>query len=268
MGAAIGSFVNVVALRHNTGMSISTDRSQCFHCGVKLTWQDLVPFFSFFLLVGKCRYCNSKISWRYPLVELVSGLMFLFVALRQYALYQNLYAFMPNGIIYSLLFFVYYTFIFSLLLAILLYDIKHKIIPDNWVYLFITLSVGKLILFLYINGFFTNYNINGLNFWNLLAPIVLSLPFYVLWKVSDGLWIGFGDIKFIFGIGALLGLPLGLSAVTIAFWVGALVGIFMMIGGNAKMRTEVPFGPFLVLGTVLSFLLQIDIFHISQFLSI
>ena len=207
------------------------------------------------------------LSWQYPLVEFLTGAIFVGVAYRQYSLW-SLYSGFSHGLLYSVLFFAFYSFVFSLLMVIALYDIRHKIIPDSMVFLFIGLSVAKLALFIYCTGLFTHTNI-----WNILGVFLLPLPFALMWYFSDGKWIGLGDAKLMAGIGALLGLSGGLSAITIAFWIGAVVGVSMMVYSKMKavqegvhLMSEVPFAPFLILATFIIFLTHFDIFSLSYIL--
>ena len=220
IGTVIGSFVNVIGLRYNTGLSIISGRSMCPYCNAGLKWFDMVPVLSFLYLRGRCRSCKNKISVQYPVIELLTGLVFAGVALRQFY-YFPLYSALPYGTFFSIFFFFYYAFVFSLLFVILIYDIRHKIIPNSFVYTFIVLSLLKLGLFFYCTGF----NITATNIFDLLAPLILFLPFALLWLISGGRWIGFGDAKLALGIGALLGFISGISAIILAFWLGALWGI-------------------------------------------
>ena len=271
LGAVVGSFLNVVALRYNSGLSIKSGRSKCFSCNRVLEWFELVPLFSFLFIRAKCRTCKTPISWRYFIVELITGIMFVGVAIRQYNLWP-VYNTFDYGLVYSLLFFIFYTSVFSLLLVITLYDIRHKIIPDEFVYTFIILGAIKLGLFFYLK----DYLLITIDYFDALAAFIIPLPFAVLWFISDGRWIGFGDIKLMFGMGILLGFVGGVSSVILAFWTGALWGIFFILKSkyekkrNKKVnfQSEVPFAPFLILGTVITFFTHLDILSLRMLFNI
>src|SRR3989344_8987856 len=121
-GLIIGSFLNVVIIRLNTDKSFS-GRSGCMACQNKLSWYELIPLFSFFVLKGRCRNCKSKISVQYPVVELISGIIFASLFLK----FENV--FYINTLAFSISY-AYYVTMFSILLIIAVYDLRHKIIPD------------------------------------------------------------------------------------------------------------------------------------------
>ena len=234
-GACVGSFLNVVALRYNTGRSLA-GRSGCFSCGHTLGFFDLIPILSFFFSAGRCRYCGSGVSLQYPLVEALVGLLFLGLYLKGFSLSSA----------------VYLGVVFSLLTVILIYDIRHKIIPNPFVYAFITFSA----LPLFFNFETLVFSLPPL--WHLLAGPILFAPFFFLWFISKGQWLGLGDGKLAWGIGWLLGLSSGGVALLIAVWAGAGVGMLFFIGQHLlsrgekrlTMKSEVPFAPFMIFGAL------------------
>lgn len=266
-GTLIGSFLNVLGLRYNSGLSPSSGRSKCFDCDTPLKWYDLVPVLSFVFLKGRCRVCKSKISWQYPLIEILTGIVFVGVLIRQMNLW-SVYSSIPNGLIYSSLLTIYYCVVFSVLIVITIYDYRHKIIPNSFVYIFIALGLLKLFFFMYLK-----YPVLGTEDWfDLLSPVLLFAPFAMLWFFSGGRWMGFGDAKLAFGIGALLGFSYGVGSVVLGFWMGALWSILLIInykilrrGQDVGMGSELPFAPFLIAGVIIIFLSRVDIMSISSF---
>src|SRR3989344_8632371 len=127
-GAVVGSFLNVVILRLNTGQSIVSGRSKCFTCAKKLKWHELLPIVSFVFLRGKCSACKTKISWQYPLVETITGI--IFVLLFQQS--QNIFGF------------GFLILIFSILIIIAVYDYRNQIIPNLFVWIFNGLAFAGL----------------------------------------------------------------------------------------------------------------------------
>lgn len=270
LGTLIGSFLNVVSLRYNTGLSISKGRSKCFSCNLSLRWYELLPIVSFFVLRGKCRSCKSPISLQYPIVEFLTGLIFVGVASRQFYLWP-VYSGLEHGLLYSELFFIYYAVVFSLLVVIMIYDMKHKIIPNAFVYTFIVLALAKLYLFTYLKGF----ELSSMDVLDVLTPLFLFTPFALLWLVSKGKWIGFGDAKLVFGIGALLGFVYGVGAIVLAFWIGAAFSLLVMFFAKISkdkskkfhFKTEIPFAPFLILATLIVFFCRIDVLGLEDILA-
>lgn len=258
LGTIIGSFLNVVILRYNTGRGIN-GRSGCLSCGSTLENIDLIPIISWILLEGKCRKCRSKISVQYPLVEFFTGLLFVLL----------LWSAMPFFDYFNLVFlyFIWNIVIFSILIVIFVYDLRHKIIPNSLAYTFAVLALLQSIV---VNPLAPNYPI--LSILNLLSGIIMFLPFFILWFVSRGRWIGLGDGKLALGIGWYLGFVNGLSAIILAFWIGAIFAIVLMLierlkltDKNITMKTEIPFAPFLIAGTLIEFFLRMDVLGISAF---
>ena len=235
-GAIVGSFLNVVILRMNTGESIITGGSRCFNCGKKLGWQELIPVLSFIIQGGKCKGCGSKISWQYPIIEVITGIIFLLTFLK---LQNTEYLILTTG---------YYFIIFSLLIIISAYDFRHQIIPNRLVYLFNILAFLNLFQ---LSAF--SFQLSAF-----LSGLALFAFFGVLWLFSKGKWMGLGDAKLALGIPWLLGACGGVWAFVFSFWIGAIIGILLMFLAKNKysMKSRVPFGPFLALGALLAFSLN------------
>ena len=244
-GAIVGSFLNVVALRFNTGKGLG-GRSMCMSCGETLTWKELVPIFSFVAQKGSCRKCKSKISWQYPLVEFIAGAIFVLIFL----------TFPPVSALAGLTTLIQIVAA-CLLLVISIYDIKHKIIPDILVYTFDGLA-------------FISIFIGGSSWWHvpsismLISGPILALPFALLWVVSKGKWMGLGDAKLVLGLGWLLGISAGINALILAFWIAAVVSVIWLyaVYGKFKHKTEIPFGPYLIIGFYLVLLFGIQVLDV------
>lgn len=249
-GTIIGSFLNVVVYRYNSGTSPLTGRSQCFACGKALAWYELFPLLSFLVQKGRCRKCLVKLSWQYPLVEALSGVMFVAVYLLGKPILES----------------VYLLAIFSTLLVIAVYDLRHQIIPDGLAALFAGLALVWFVSSVpggFANAFRFPY------YWTLVAGPMLFFPFWALWFVSKGRWLGLGDGKLALGIGWFLGATLGASAVMLAFWIGAAWALVAMAfqrlvtnfhGSKLSMQSEIPFGPFLILGVVIVYFTGVNFF--------
>jgi len=233
LGLAVGSFLNCLIFRLEKGEGFLLGRSYCPKCQHQLNWLDLIPLFSFLLLKGKCRYCRQKISWQYPLVELATGILFL----------SPLIYWAERPIIFQELFF--YWVIFSFAIVIFVYDLKHYIIPDKVIYLAIVIALIFNFQFLILRELSTFK-------FSLLSALGASLFFLIVVLVSRGEWMGEGDVKLAFLMGLLLGFPNILVALFFAFLIGAIVGIGLVISGKKTLKSEVPFGPFLVTGTFIA----------------
>jgi len=235
-GLFIGSFLNSLAFRLEAiwqavklprGASPYSNRSFCPDCGHLLSFFDLIPIASFLFLRGKCRYCHGNISLRYLLVELTVGLLF---GLIFYSLGNTLYS--------------YYLILISFfLIVIFLYDLRHFIIPDSVLIPAILIALGYLFIFDYIN--LSQYIFSGLG---------VALFFLLIFVFSKGRWIGFGDVKLGLLVGLMTGFPNVLVALFCAFLLGSLVGILLILFGKKKIKSEVPFGPFLIFGIYIAIL--------------
>ncbi|MDQ3076061.1 MAG: prepilin peptidase [bacterium] len=255
-GLIVGSFLNVVIYRFNTDRSLG-GRSGCMVCQSKLAWYDLVPVLSFVALKGRCRSCSTKISTQYPLVEISSAIIFGLIFWK----FQDL--FYTDILIFSFTY-SYYVTLFSILLVITVYDIKHKIIPDGLAFIFGAFAfVG---MFFFDTSSFGSVSVFYPHIPSLaefLGSFAIAIPFAGLWFFSRGAWMGLGDGKLAIGLGFMLGLGKLLSAAVLSFWSGAIIGLILVaIKRTHNMKSEIPFGPFLVLGAFLAFIFELNLFQI------
>jgi prepilin signal peptidase PulO-like enzyme (type II secretory pathway) len=223
-GLAVGSFLNCLIYRLETGKSFFKGRSFCPHCQHILGWQDLIPILSFLILKGKCRYCHQKISWQYPLVELATALIFPLIFITRINIWTG----------------VYLLIITSFLIIIFVYDLKHYIIPDKVIYP----AIGIAVLY-QLFGIWPPTKI----LWAVGFGILPSVFFLAIILFSHERWMGFGDFKLVVLMGLILGFPNILVALFLAFFLGAIIGMGLVISGKKQLSSEVPFGPFLVTGT-------------------
>ena len=246
-GLIVGSFLNCLIYRLEIGESFLSGRSYCPNCKHILSFKDLIPVFSFLILRGKCRYCGKKISWQYPLVELATGILFVLV--------MN-YTF-PNPLVTG-----YWLLVTSLLIIIFVSDLKYYVIPDKVIYPTIVLTFIFHLFEIFEFGTFEPI----LN--SFLSAILASLFFLTIVLISRGKWLGIGDVKLVFFMGLILGYPNILLALFLAFFIGAVVGVILIILGKNTLKSEIPFGPFLVTGTFLAMFFgeRIVNFYLNLFL--
>jgi prepilin signal peptidase PulO-like enzyme (type II secretory pathway) len=233
LGTICGSFLNCVIYRLEVSKSFLKGRSYCPHCKHILDWRDLIPIFSFFILRGKCRYCHKPISLQYPLVELATGLLFVFTTYNLQPITYNLKILLNLG--YQLL-------VVSCLVIIFVYDLKHYIIPDKVIYPVIAIT--------FIYQLFRSLEFGILR--SILSAVLASGFFLTIVLLSKGKWMGVGDIKLAFLMGLFLGWPKIIVALFSAFLIGALIGLILIALGKKTLKSEIPFGPFLVSGTFLA----------------
>jgi leader peptidase (prepilin peptidase) / N-methyltransferase len=246
LGLFVGSFLNVLADRLPRNETVIKGRSHCEKCKKDLAWYDLIPLLSFIFLKGRCRYCRVRLSYYYPMVEFVTGILFVLTALfvlesPQFQIsnfkFQINSQFLNFHLLISL---AYYLFIVSSLIVVFFTDLKYGIIPDKIILPAILISFLYLIL-----------NANYLILPYLLSAVGACLFFLLLFLITKGKGMGFGDVKFAFLMGLILGFPNIVISLYIAFLTGAIVGVILVIWRKKKISgASIPFGPFLVLGTL------------------
>ncbi|MDO8669066.1 MAG: prepilin peptidase [Candidatus Buchananbacteria bacterium] len=227
-GLTVGSFLNCVIYRLEHGESFLKGRSYCPHCKHKLGFFDLIPVLSFFWLRGLCSYCHKKISIQYPLVEFFTALIFLAIGLLISDINQPWLISDINKL--------YLMAVSAFLVVIFVYDLKHYIIPDKIIFPAIAVTLVY-------------------NFWKsdfLLSAFGAAAFFLAIVLVSKGKWMGVGDIKLAFLMGLVLGWPNILAALFLSFLIGAIIGLGLIIWGKKTIKSEVPFGPFLTIGTLIA----------------
>ncbi len=228
-GTVIGSFLNVVADRLPQGRSILYPASHCEHCRHKLAWYDLIPVFSYIFLRGKCRYCHKEIGLFYPIVEVITGILFI-----------TTYVFLFHTGVIAFLFFL---LSISLLIIIFFADFKYGLIP------FPTIAIGCSVTLFYFVLYTTPDTFQN----HIIASLGAFLFFLFLFVVTRGRGMGFGDVMLVLFMGLLLGYPNIIIALYMSFVIGALVSVLLIMYGKKKLRHDtIPFGPFLVSGTFIA----------------
>ncbi len=227
LGLCIGSFLNVCIYRLPLGKSIVRPRSMCPSCGHPIHLLDNIPLFSFLILRGKCRHCHTHIPWRYPLVELITGLFAVCIFLK--------FGLQVQAPIYLL-------FIAGLLIITFI-DIDHKIIPDM-------ISLPGILI-----GFAAAFIMPDLGYKNSLAGILIGggslytiAWIYTLITKREGM--GGGDIKLLAMIGAFIGWQGVIFTIFTASALGTAAGLIQMIISRSNMKLAIPFGPFLSMGAI------------------
>lgn len=242
-GLCVGSFLSLVFYRLPKGQSIVFKRSYCPYCKHKLTPTELIPLLSFIVQFGRCRSCQKPIPFRYPAIEFTTGVLFLL----SYASWLKSGPLLVSDLSYLLFLF----FTSSLLFLVFLYDAKYSIIPDQFVLTGVFITIGYLLL-----NFLTG-DTSGRIFWEtVLLPVVsgalLTLFFLSIILVTRGRGMGMGDAKLGFLLGLLVPFPKLLLLLFLAFLIGALFSLFLVVLSQKKLKDTVPFGPFLVVGTLLA----------------
>lgn len=251
LGLLFGSFVNAFvwrlheqellkgkktkkALQRLKDLSISKGRSMCVDCGHELAAKDLVPVLSWLYLRGKCRYCHKAISWQYPLVEVITAILFVIS-----------YLFWPvalSGI--GLFQFVIWLFFVVMFVALTVYDMRWFLLPDRVVLPVVIIGFVEVIVVA-----IGRHSLSALYMPLLGAAVIFGL-FFGLFQYSKGEWIGGGDVKIAPALGLLAASPLkGFMVVFFASLIGTVVALPMLIKSKEAMTSKIPFGPYLLVAT-------------------
>lgn len=255
LGLILGSFYNVCIYRIPEELSIISPPSHCGSCNHTLAPLDLIPVLSWCLLGRKCRYCKAPISYRYPLIEALTGLLFVLL-------------FIKFQLSWDLLFYMVFV---SILIIITFIDIDHRIIPDRFIVMGLVVGVASLatpILILISKDAFSNIEtskipsiiLSLLPWKNALiggsigggSLLVIDIAGRIFFK-KEGM--GFGDVKLMFMAGIFLGAQQTVIALLIAVWTAAIAGIVIIRIRKGNDDHYMPFGPFLAIGCVFSIFL-------------
>lgn len=266
LGLCFGSFVNALVWRlheqttekskkqprgqYLKNLSVLHGRSMCPQCRHELQAPDLLPVVSWLMLRGKCRYCGRPISAQYPLVELATAALFVV----SYLLWPQA---LGGG--QSVLFGLWLVLLVGLM-ALAVYDLHWKILPDRWMYPL----TGVALIFAAVNiALAGNHRLALIN--TILAVLVGGGLFYVLFQVSGGKWIGGGDVKLGWLLGLVAGTP-GRAALFIflAAGLGTLVSLPLLSTKRLRASSTIPFGPFLIAGAVMVQFVGHDILYWYQ----
>lgn len=224
LGLIFGSFVSALSYRFPKKISNLKGRSFCDNCKTPISWYDNIPVLSYIFLGGKCRKCGKKISSRYPIIEAVSGLAFLLIG--------------PN--IINLI-------LFLILLTIFIIDFENKIIPD---------------FFVFSGMFISLFLIRDSLFQSLFAGFIAASFLILIHLATRGRGMGLGDVKFAVMGGMITGLKLVTVWMLLGFLTGALVGVILIIGKKAGLKSQIAFGPFLIVAIPIALICGEKIFSI------
>jgi len=243
VGTIFGSFYNVVGYRIPKGESILYPSSHCPKCNHELKSYELIPILSFIFLGGKCKKCKTKISWFYPIFELLTGL-----------------SFMISYIVFGLSIECLYSIIFvSMLIIIIISDYQTMIIPDN-------VLIFSSLLLMFIKFFMFGIENVGISLLHALGSFVFMLLLklfgdFIFKKES----MGGGDIKLLAVFGFVLGFPMSIISVFLSAFIALPISLIIL---KIKKNHEIPFGPFLAISAAIIFFTQIDFNKIIDFLTI
>ena len=217
LGLVLGSFIGVVSFRVPKGLGFIKGRSYCDSCKKVLLWYHNMPVLSYLLLGGKSSCCGKKISTRYLLIEITSGIG------------ADIIYILSHQLVFVLLFFV--------LLTIFIIDLENQIIPDELSWL---IFIGG-ILYLF-------------SFELIFSAFLLSSLILLIHLVTLGRGMGLGDVKLTLGLGVWLGLSKGLLFLLSSFLTGGIIASILLLTGRAKMKSKIAFGPFLIIGFLITLL--------------
>lgn len=267
-GIFVGSFLNLISDRLPNKKKIVFGRSECEFCRKPLGIKNLIPIFSFIFQKGKCSFCNRKLSFYYPFSEFLTGVVFMLAG------YLSNFINIIDAQTIFILF--YYLVVFSFFVAMFLTDIKYYLILDSLIIpaiIFVSasslifrgldlldlhrnLSSDQVGVYLLRTDYFNDKILLSLKDFGfvVLGAVIISLFFLFLILITKGRGMGFGDVKLGFLIGLVNGFPFSIIAIFIGFVLGAFYSIVLMLSKKKTMKDTIAFGPFLIMGSLLTFL--------------
>lgn len=238
-GAIIGSFLNVCIYRIPKEESIAYPQSHCMSCGNDLRPYDLIPILSYVFLKGKCRYCGEKVSIRYPIIEFITGLLFLMTFI-QYGLSLN---------------FIKYVLLISILIVIGMIDLDTTDVYFSTTLMGVIFSVIFLVIYLYRGIPISSYIYGGIIGGGTLALIIL---------ITKG-GMGWGDFEICFVCGLFLGFKLTLVMLGLSFIIGSIISLILIALKKKSRKDYIPFGPFIALASILTIFIGEKITYLYLF---
>lgn len=234
LGAVIGSFLNVLVYRMKESETLM-GRSMCRSCGRQIRWYDNIPVISFLWLRGRCRDCGATISWQYPAVELVTAAAFVLIG-TQFFSYENMASWTETA---------WLLLVASCFIAVAAYDIRHMEIPI----LLLLVSAAATLVFFAVEYRIAEPFLSSRLGLGLAGAAVVGAFFFALVFVSHETWMGWGDVWLGGLAGLIVGLPAALFMLTISFASGSIIGLAAISLEGKSLKSKMPFGPFLVIGT-------------------
>jgi leader peptidase (prepilin peptidase) / N-methyltransferase len=238
-GLIIGSFLNVVAYRLNLAENFFLGRSHCPHCKKNIAWYDNIPIVSFIILRFKCRDCQEKISWQYPLVEFFTGVLFVLIG-RSFFVLEDITTWVTT---------IYYLGIASFLMVIFVYDWLYMEIPGLVLWPAISWAIIFNLFFDWVKPEPINNVLTLATFGGTLAAFVGFGIFFLMVAISKEKWMGMGDAQLAIFLGLIIGWPQIILALLLAFSFGATIGLGLVMCKKKNMKSQIPFAPFLIAGT-------------------
>ncbi len=235
LGLCVGSFLNVAIFRVHEERSVVKGRSKCKTCEEPISARDLIPVLSFFILRGRCRKCKSVISWQYPLVEFTTGVLFLLFFLKfNFGWFSSPFVFSIEGMYTLVRDWIFIAF----LIVIFVYDLRHMYILDRF-------TIPAMIIAIIFNLWIGVIPVMSI----MTGAVILGGFFYLQFIISNGAWVGGGDIRMGALMGLMLGLNQGLVALFIAYLLGAIIGVILLLSKRVNRKTPIAFGTFMAVGT-------------------